>query len=218
MQKDGLFNFWEKVVEVRMDNENSTFMDVSPRRILVIKLSSLGDIVHTLPAVAALRKRFPSAHVTWLVKAPWASILEENPDVDEVLSVDVSWRNWPRLIRDLRHHQCDLVLDFQGLFRTGFLGLLSGATRRVGFACAREGAPWMYTHRVPLPGEHESSWRLLAIHAVDRNLEMTRFLQSLMQDREKILSIVTQTEKQWLADPLRNRDGNQRCRHDHRYD
>ena len=156
-----------------MDDESSTFMDVSPRRILVIKLSSLGDIVHTLPAVAALRKRFPSAHVTWLVKSQWASILEENPDVDEVLSVDVYWRNWARLIRDLRKRQFDLVLDFQGLFRTGLLGLLSGATRRVGFAGAREGASWMYTHRVPLPGEHESSWRLLAIHAVDRNLAVS---------------------------------------------
>ena len=159
-----------------MDDESSTFMDVSPRRILVIKLSSLGDIVHTLPAVAALRKRFSSAHVSWLVKSQWASILEGNPDVDEVLPVDVYWRNWPRLIRDLRQRQCDLVLDFQGLFRTGLLGLLSGATMRVGFARAREGAPWMYTHRVPLPGEHESSWRLLAMHAVDRNLAIVRFL------------------------------------------
>jgi lipopolysaccharide heptosyltransferase I len=159
-----------------MDDERSTFMDVSPRRILVVKLSSLGDIVHTLPAVAALRKRFSSAHVSWLVKSEWASILEGNPDVDEVLPVDVSWRNWPRLIRDLRQRQWDLVLDFQGLFRTGLLGLLSGATMRVGFARAREGAPWMYTHRVPLPGEYESSWRLLAMHAVDRNLAIARFL------------------------------------------
>ena len=71
-----------------MDNENSAFMDVSPRRILVVKLSSLGDIVHTLPAVSAIRKRFLSAHVSWLVKSQWASILEENPDVDEVLPVD----------------------------------------------------------------------------------------------------------------------------------
>jgi lipopolysaccharide heptosyltransferase II len=159
-----------------MDDESSTFLDVSPRRILVVKLSSLGDIVHTLPAVSAIRKRFSSAHVSWLVKSQWASILEGNPDVDEVLPVDVSWRNWPRLIRDLRQRQCDLVLDFQGLFRTGFLGIVSGAARRVGFARAREGAPWMYTHRVPLPGEHESSWRLLAMHAVDRNLAIARFL------------------------------------------
>ncbi len=153
-------------------------MDVSPRRILVIKLSSLGDIVHTLPAVAALRKRFSSAHVSWLVKSQWASILEGNPDVDEVLSFDVSWRNWPQLIRNLRQRHCDLVLDFQGLFRTGLLGLLSGATMRVGFARAREGARWMYTHRVPLTGKRESSWRLLAMHAVDRNLAIAHFLGS----------------------------------------
>ena len=75
-----------------MDDEKSAFMNVSPRRILVIKLSSLGDIVHTLPAVTALRNRFSSAHVSWLVKSQWASILEGNPDVDEVLSVDVYWR------------------------------------------------------------------------------------------------------------------------------
>ena len=159
-----------------MDDESSKLMDVSPRRILVVKLSSLGDIVHSLPAVAALRKRFPSADMSWLVKLQWASILEGNPDVDEVLPVDVSWQNWPRLIRDLRQRQFDLVIDFQGLFRTGLLGLFSGARMRVGFARAREAAPWMYTHRVTLPGEQESSWRLLAIHAVDRNLAIARFL------------------------------------------
>ncbi len=151
-------------------------MAVSPRRILVIKLSSLGDIVHTLPAVAALRNRFPSAKVSWLVKYQWASILEGNPDVDEVWSVDVSYPNWPRLIRDLRQRQYDLVVDFQGLFRTGILGVLSGAKKRVGFSRAREGARWMYTDRVSLPGEDESSWRLLPMHAVDRNLAIAKFL------------------------------------------
>ncbi len=151
-------------------------MAVSPRHILVIKLSSLGDIVHTLPAVSALRHKFPSAKVSWLVKSEWASILEGNPDVDEVWSVDVSWQNWPRLIRDLRQRQCDLVVDFQGLFRTGLLGVLSGAKHRVGFARAREGARWMYTDRVSLPGQDESSWRLLQMHAVDRNLAIAKFL------------------------------------------
>ena len=151
-------------------------MDTIPQRILVIKLSSLGDIVHTLPAVAALRKRFPSAHVSWLIKSQWSSILDGNPDVDEVWSVDVSWSNWLRVISELRQRHYDLVLDFQGLFRTGLLGMLSGAMRRVGFAQAREGAPWMYTHRVTLPGDNESSWRLLPMHAVDRNLSIAQFL------------------------------------------
>ena len=151
-------------------------MEVSPRHILVIKLSSLGDIVHTLPAVAALRKQFPSTRMSWLVKSQWASILEGNPDVDDVWSVDVSWPHWPRLVQNLRQRQYDLIVDFQGLFRTGFLGILSGAKNRVGFAQAREGARWMYTHRVPLLGGREFSWRLLPMHAVDRNLAIAKFL------------------------------------------
>ncbi len=159
-----------------MDDEGIKFIDVSLQRILVIKLSSLGDIVHTLPAVAALRQRFPSAHISWLVKAQWASILEGNPDVNEVLSVDLSWRKLPKLVQGLRRRSYDLVVDFQGLFRTGLLGMFSGATRRLGFAQAREGAPWMYTHRISLPGDQESSWRLLKVHAVDRNLAIARYL------------------------------------------
>lgn len=159
-----------------MDDECKPFTVVAPRRILVIKFSSLGDIVHTLPAVAALRTRFPSAHICWLVKSQWAEILEENPDIDEVVSVDLSWKHWLKLVRGLRQRQCDLVLDFQGLFRSGLLGLLSGATMRVGFAQAREGAPWMYTHRVSLPGDQEASWRLLRVHAIDRNLAIAQFL------------------------------------------
>ena len=158
-----------------MDDERTKFIDISPQRILVIKLSSLGDIVHTLPAVAAIRQRFPSAHISWLVKSQWASILEENPDVNEVLAVDVSWRKLPKLVQGLRRRSYNLVVDFQGLFRTGLLGMFSGANIRVGFAQAREGAPWMYTHRVSLPGDQESSWRLLEVHAVDRNLAIARF-------------------------------------------
>jgi lipopolysaccharide heptosyltransferase II len=151
-------------------------MDITPQRILVIKLSSLGDIVHALPAVSVLRQRFPHARLTWLVKEVWAPILEGNPDIDDILSVNVSWQNWPTIIRTLRSGQFDLVVDFQGLFRSGILGALTGAQTRVGFARAREGATWFYTHLVPLPEAKPSTWRLLEVHAVDRNLAITTFL------------------------------------------
>ena len=151
-------------------------MDITPQRILVIKLSSLGDIVHALPAVAALRQRFPHARLTWMVKEIWAPILEGNPDIDDILSVNVSWRNWPNIIRTLRRGQFDLVVDFQGLFRSGIMGAMTGARTRVGFARAREGATWFYTHHVPLPEAKPSTWRLLEVHAVDRNLAITTFL------------------------------------------
>ena len=151
-------------------------MEITPERILVIKLSSLGDIVHALPAVSALRHRFPHARLTWLVKDVWAPILDGNPDIDEVLFLNVSWRNWPDVIRTLRSRRFDLVVDFQGLFRSGLLSAITGATTRVGFARAREGATWFYTHHVPLPEDKPSTWRLLEVHAVDRNLAITAFL------------------------------------------
>ncbi|GJL58422.1 MAG: lipopolysaccharide heptosyltransferase I [Nitrospirales bacterium] len=151
-------------------------MDITPQRILIIKLSSLGDIVHALPAVATLRQRFPHARMTWMVKEIWAPILEGNPDIDDILSVDVSWQNWPHIFRTLRRGQFDLVVDFQGLFRSGIFGVMTGARIRVGFARAREGAPWFYTHQVPLPGTKPSPWRLLEVHAVDRNVAITTFL------------------------------------------
>jgi lipopolysaccharide heptosyltransferase II len=151
-------------------------MEITPQRILVIKLSSLGDIVHALPAVSALRQRFPHARLSWLVKEVWAPILEGNPDIDDVLSVDVSWNHWPEVIRTLRSGLFDLVVDFQGLFRSGLFGAITGARTRVGFARAREGATWFYTHHVPLPEEEPRPWRLMDIHAVERNLAITRFL------------------------------------------
>lgn len=151
-------------------------MHISPQRILIIKLSSLGDIVHALPAVSALRQQFPLAHVTWLVKTAWSAILEGNPDIDEVVASDFSWKRWPHLIRTLRNKRFDLIVDFQGLLRSGLLGRLTGATIRVGFAQAREGASWLYTHRVPLADHQVASWRLLDMHAVDRNLVIAQFL------------------------------------------
>ncbi len=138
------------------------------RRLLIVKPSSLGDVVHALPVVAALRRRFPSSKMTWLVKREWADVLEGNPDLDEVLAVDLTARGWPAAIRAVREGRFDLVVDLQGLLRSAVLGWASGSATRVGFANGREGSPWFYTHRVPVPDA--------PMHAVDRYLLMARFL------------------------------------------
>src|SRR5438309_10595160 len=75
---------------------------MSYSRILIIKPSSLGDVVHALPTVAALRRRFPSARITWLVKREWAAALEGNPHLDEVLALDLSPNGWPAAWRAAR--------------------------------------------------------------------------------------------------------------------
>lgn len=131
-------------------------------QILLIKPSSLGDIVHALPVVAALKQRWPAAQLAWLVKREWAAIVERVEGVDHVLTLDATVGGWIRHIRDLRSRRWDLVLDLQGLLRSAALGWLSRGPLRVGFANGREGSPWFYTHRVAVPTPE--------MHAVDRYL------------------------------------------------
>jgi len=138
------------------------------RRLLIIKPSSLGDIVHALPTVAALRRRLPSAKLAWLVKREWAEVLDGNPDLNEVLAVDLSMKGWPAAIRTVRAGRFDVVVDLQGLLRSAVLGWMSGAPVRIGFANGREGSPWFYTDRIPVPAA--------SIHAVDRYLLIARAL------------------------------------------
>ena len=137
-------------------------------RILIIKPSSLGDIVHSMPTVAALRQRFPSARITWLVKREWAAVLEGNPHLDEVLALDLSPKGWLAAIRAVRAGRFDTVVDLQGLLRSAVLGWISGAPVRIGFTNGREGSPWFYTERVPVPSP--------SMHAVDRYLLTAKYL------------------------------------------
>lgn len=150
-----------------------------PRRILLIKPSSLGDIVHALPMLAALRRRWPDAHIAWLVGASFAPLLDGHPLIDEVIRFDRKrygqmWWNpaasiafW-RFVASIRRRRFDLVIDLQGLIRSGLLSWFSGARRRVGFAHAREAAWLFYTQRVSCPPDSP--------HAVDRNLCVARQL------------------------------------------
>lgn len=175
----------------------------SPERILILKPSSLGDIIHALPALFALRQHYPSAKISWLVKHEWAELLEGHPDLDEVISESFSLRNGPSMVSRLRQGRFDVVIDLQGLFRTGLLARLSGAPVRIGFAAGREGSPWFYTHRISLPIPMNRSWRLLDMHAVERNLSIVRSLgvdisrpTFSLPDRESDVQDITQ----WLHD------------------
>ncbi len=132
------------------------------RRILLIKPSSLGDIVHTLPVVAALKERWPAAALTWLVKRQWADLVLRVEGVDRVWPVDSTVRGWLGQIQALRRERFDLVIDLQGLFRSAAIAWLSGVPSRIGFANGREGSPWFYTDSVQVPS--------IDMHAVDRYL------------------------------------------------
>jgi lipopolysaccharide heptosyltransferase I len=142
---------------------------MSARRIAIVKPSALGDIVHSLPVLTALRARFPAARITWVVNAGYEPLLAGHPDLTDTLPFDRGAMTGARrairatlaFARELRRRRFDLVVDMQGLFRTGAMAWASGAPCRVGFANAREGSRYAYTHKIKSPA-------LDAAHAVDR--------------------------------------------------
>ena len=126
-------------------------------RILVLRLGSLGDIVHTLPAVAALRDTFPAAQIDWLIERKWSPLLASNPSFVSTISLDRGLAGTLAAVRTLRRNAYSCVIDFQSLYKSALFSLLSGAPRRIGFdrASAREsGAALFYTHRVSATGTH----------------------------------------------------------------
>jgi lipopolysaccharide heptosyltransferase I len=148
----------------------SPLAEYDARRVVLIKPSALGDIVHALPVLTALRRRYPSAHLTWVVNRTYEPLLRGHPDLDATLPFDrgasrAGWRrgacNYVSFFRELRRRRFDLAVDLQGLLRSGLMVAATGAGRRVGLATAREGAAWFYTDVVPVPCPS-------AIHAVDR--------------------------------------------------
>src|SRR5580765_5317811 len=134
----------------------------SYRHILLIKPSSLGDIVHAMPTCAAIHRAYPKARLTWLVKREWAGLVERIDGVDRVWPVESTLQGWLSEVSPLRAEGFDLVMDLQGLFRSAAIGWLTGSPLLVGFANGREGSPWFYSRRVPVPQ--------LEMHAVDRYL------------------------------------------------
>ena len=131
----------------------------APRTLLVLKPSSFGDIIHTLPAVARLKAAWPDCRISWLVNPEWMPLLEGNPAVAEIIPFPRGeFRGWGgglRLARWLRSEivgrRFDLALDFQGLLRTAVIGRVSGARKIVGLSDAREGASWFYHRTVISP-------------------------------------------------------------------
>lgn len=131
--------------------------------ILVIRMSAMGDILHTLPAAISLKKSFPDRKLAWLVAPRWKALLDGNPYIDELIPFDRSaWRESWRTLRSVR---AGLALDFQGLVQSAIAGRIARPARLFGFdkSVAREPmAALFYTNRVPVVGPHR----------VERNVQL----------------------------------------------
>lgn len=139
-------------------------------RILIVRLSAVGDVIHGLPVLNALRDRFPDAFLAWVVEQRAAALLEGHAALDELVTLPRGWLKSPAIVwqlrRRLRALQPDTAIDLQGLAKSAVAARLSGAKQRIGFGDekGRELSTWLNNCLV----------RTTARHIIDMNLELLR--------------------------------------------
>jgi heptosyltransferase-1 len=139
-------------------------VDAAPKSILIVRLSAIGDIVMASPLIGAFRRRYPQAHIAWLVQSESKDLLSAHPELDEVIvwprqrwrellrrgRLLIFWGELRALLRQLRGRRFDLAVDVQSLLKSGVWTWLSGAKRRVGLG-SREGSQWLMTELIAKP-------------------------------------------------------------------
>jgi len=180
-------------------------------RILIIKLGAIGDIIHTLPSLAAIRANFPDGEISWIAEQRSAEILHGNQLIDNLIEVDTRSLRGGQVIekmlidaakqvKNLRQYKFDTAIDFQGLLKSGVIAKLSGAKKRWGFARAdlREPAARVfYTDTVKIEK---------TTHVIRRNLRLAHTGLNFESSDEKLsFPIVTTEENKKEADAIAGR-------------
>ncbi len=181
-------------------------------RILIVKLGAIGDVVHTLPALAALRRTLPEAHIAWVVERGGAAkLLRDNPCIDELIEVDT--RGWRKdllgsttrtaiktSLSQLRGF--DVALDFQGLLKSGMMAWLARAPRRIGFckqALREPASAYLLTELVNVDDDD---------HIIKKNLQLVAHLGVATDGAYEFPLGISFTEKQFAAQQISQRGGN----------
>lgn len=144
--------------------------DSRPPRILIVRLSAIGDAIHVMPLLCALRDRFPHASLGWVIEEKAASLLEGHGDLDELITVRKGFLKSPKYVlnlrKRLRRSRFDVTIDTQGLTKSSFVAWLSGARRRIGLSgqWGRELSPWLNNELI----------EPTCPHVIDRTLELAK--------------------------------------------
>jgi heptosyltransferase I len=149
--------------------------------ILIVKLSAIGDVIHTLPSLAALRRCHPEADITWVVEEAAADLLSGHPDLNRVIisgrkrwlrelrrgRIAAPLREMLSFFRELRGRKYDLVIDFHGLLKSAVIVLISGGRRKLGYDSLQEFSGFFYNEKIP---------EEMGKHAVERYLDFVRYI------------------------------------------
>jgi heptosyltransferase-1 len=152
---------------------------MADERFLIVRLGSLGDIIFTLPMLAALRDTFCRSHIAWVVNERWKPLLEGNPDLNDIITLpNSSIRSFFACGKRLRENNYTCVVDAQGLYKSSLLAKLTHGKQRIGysFSYAREGAAsFLYTQRVKPTTKHVVDMNRELAVAAGAKLDTTRF-------------------------------------------
>ncbi len=171
--------------------------------ILIVKLSAIGDVIHTLPSLGALRRLYPYAHITWVVEEAAADLVVNHPYLDQVLisrrkswAKDIkdgkfqpAWREIRSFIKQLKSRRYDLVIDFHGLFKSAMIVFLSRGKRKLGYDSWQELSGLFLNEKIPED---------MNKHAVDRYLDFPRHLGATIETPDFILPANPEAEARAL--------------------
>ena len=161
-------------------------------KFLIIRLSSLGDIVHTLPVVHRIKSFYPDSQIDWLTKNQGADFLSHISELNTVYRLN------PEDIMQLRNENYDYVIDVQGLFKSAFLSRVVGGKKVIGFKGTREFADIFYNEKIDA-GELFKTNK----HIVDLNLKLVSNITDGKENEVKFLiPKITQIKNKWLAEDL----------------
>ncbi|MCS7192384.1 MAG: glycosyltransferase family 9 protein [Armatimonadetes bacterium] len=137
-------------------------------KILIVRLSALGDTLMSTPIAQALRENFPNAFIGWVVESHCYQIVEGNPYIDRIHILDENLTGFFKVITEVRKEGYRFALDPQGLLKSAIIPWLAGIPFRIGFVNAREGAARFYNHLLPAPEPQP--------FVSDRNLQMLQMV------------------------------------------
>ncbi len=185
-------------------------MDSADKKILIVRLGAIGDVIRTLPALRALRANLPEAHLAWAVEDRASSLLLNHPDLDNVFILPRNeWQQRPLSVatlkqvrdffRELRRERFDYVLDFHGLFKSGLVTYFSGGKTRIGYSqpFCREGNHLFTSRHVSLPAHK--------MNRVEKNLVLLTSLGLPLDHHDPIIPV--SAEDEFLADSIINSSG-----------
>lgn len=173
-----------------MDTERTKTVNI-----LIVKLSAIGDVVHTLPSLSALRNLYPHAHISWVVEESASDIITNHPHLDRVIisyrkrwiknlkglhSLKKTMREIQSFIKTVRDRRYDLAIDFHGLFKSATIVCLSRARRKLGYDSMQELSGLFYNEKI---------YENMGKHAVDRYLDFVRYLGGKEKNPEFVIQL-----------------------------